>query len=147
MISLELARRLQAAGLVWEAGLNDFFAIPDRGMDERLFVVADMLASLDVFRGWPVVTFHGTAEWSLDYILTMEVIWMPREDQLRQQLADLLQDEPEPRMQLGLHDGRYRCTIQYGGAAHTFEAADASDAYGLALLHVLQRRFGPATHK
>jgi len=141
MITLELAKQLQAAGLVWEAGVNDFFAIPDRGMDERLFVVADMLASLDVFRGWPVVTFHGTAEWSLDYILTMEVVWMPREDQLRGQLMDLLQDEPDPRLQLALHADRYRCTIQYSGAGHVFEAADASDAYGLALLHILQRRF------
>ena len=46
MISLHLARKLKAAGLVWQATTNDFFAVPDRGMDERLFVLSDMQATL-----------------------------------------------------------------------------------------------------
>ena len=83
MISLPLARELKQAGLVWSATINDFFAIPDRGMDDRIFVITDLMANLDIFRGWPVVTFHGSAEWALDYILTTEVVWLPTESQLR----------------------------------------------------------------
>ena len=99
MISLSLARKLKQAGLLWQASVNDFFAIPDRGMDDRVFVIADLLANLDIFRGWPVVTFHGTAEWALDYILTAEVIWLPTESQLRQALLDMINNESQRKLQ------------------------------------------------
>lgn len=139
MISLTLARELKAAGLVWRATINDFFAIPERGMDERVFVLADMQAQLDIFRGWPVVTFHGTAEWALDYILTTEVVWMPREEQLRDALFSLLANQQSS--DIGLHvypNGAANCSIQWNGQAQDFTASTAADAYGRALLHVLQ---------
>ena len=50
MISLKLAQQLKKAGLVWKASNHDFFAIPDRGMDERRFVIADMMANLDLLQ-------------------------------------------------------------------------------------------------
>ena len=86
MISLTLAQQLKAAGLVWHTNNYDFFAIPDRELDDRVFVLADMMAYTELVQGWPVVAFHGTAEWALDYILTREVVWMPTEEQLREAL-------------------------------------------------------------
>ena len=140
MISLDLARQLKSAGLIWDAQTNDFFAIPERDMDNRVFVLADMMSNLDVFRGWPVVTFHGAAEWALDYILTAEVVWMPTEEQLRDRLVDELLGEQTPRMQLELTAEGYRCALSFQEMALTFDAADASEAYGQALLHVLQNK-------
>lgn len=142
MISLALAVQLKEAGVIWQAGVNDFFAIPERGMDDRLFVLSDMMANLDVFRGWPVVTFHGAAEWALDYILTSEVVWMPTESQLREMLEEALFGEPEIVLELGYFQGWWRCSIQYGGARLHFDAPSGSDAYAQALLHILRDRSG-----
>jgi len=38
---LSIARLLKDAGLQWQPELNDFFAIPDRGIDEKIFVISD----------------------------------------------------------------------------------------------------------
>jgi hypothetical protein len=138
MISLTLARQLKSAGLIWKASSNDFFAIPDRGMDERLFVLSDMQAQLDLFRGWPVVTFHGTAEWALDYILTSEVVWMPREEQLRETILAYLPGGSGSKVSLYTSDGSYTCTIQWQEKRKLFRADSAGDAYGSALLYILE---------
>ena len=139
MITLTLATQLKEAGLVWPATTNDFFAVPERGMDDRLFVLTDMQAQLDVFRGWPVVTFHGTSEWALDYILTAEAVWIPREEQLRERLISLLQDETE--VQLSLHFAQdITCVIPWHGTTKQFKADSAADAYGIALLFVLENQ-------
>ena len=138
MISLELARTLKDAGLVWQAELHHFFAVPDRGFDDRVFVISDMMAHLDLLKGWPIVAFHGAVEWALDYILTTEVVWMPTEAQLRQELEDILLGEPEVVLQLGWQPQGYTCDICFGGEPLSFTAKTASDAYGLALLYILQ---------
>ena len=139
MISLSLARNLKEAGLVWQAAVNDFFAIPDRGMDDRVFVISDLLANLDIFRGWPVVTFHGSAEWALDYILTTEVVWLPREEQLRQALLKTLQGETLNSLQLTFDGHNYLCTILLDNETVLADGPSASAAYGQALLRLLKR--------
>lgn len=139
-IPLRMAVELKETGLIWRADINDFFGIPDRGMDERVFVVTDLMANLDIFRGWPVVTFHGAAEWALDYILTTEVVWLPTEGQLRQELESLLTEETPFTLRLdALADG-YACLIALQQQTLTFSARTAAEAYGRALLHVLQSR-------
>jgi len=140
MISLPLARKLKQAGLVWPATFNDFFAIPDRGMDDRVFVIADVLANLDVFRGWPVVTFHGSAEWALDYILTAEVVWLPTESQLRGALLNIVSGEVLRSVQLTYDGQSYRCAVDLEGEAVQFDASTAADAYGQSCLHFLDRQ-------
>lgn len=137
-IPLPLAQELKAAGLVWKADINDFFGIPDRELDDRVFVVADLMANLEVFRGWPVVTFHGAAEWALDYIFTTEVVWLPTEGQARQELEELLLGEEDLTLQLTLLNQGYRCEISYQGNPLTFQAPSPVEAYGKALLHLLQ---------
>ena len=138
MISLTLAQELKEAGLVWPASTNDFFAVPDRGMDERVFVLSEMPANLDVFRGWPVVTFYGTAEWALDYILTAEVVWLPREDQLRETLTDILARSSTPGFSLTYDGSAYTCALSINGQPHAIAAQQAGDAYAKALLLCLQ---------
>jgi len=142
MISLHLARSLKQAGLIWQAGVNDFFAIPDRGMDDRVFVIADLLANLDIFRGWPVVTFHGSAEWALDYILTTEVVWLPSEEQLRHALLNVLPGDLT--LLEFIFDGQsYHCSIALERETVQFAAPTGAGAYGQALLHFLERRIRP----
>lgn len=138
MISLELAQSLKNAGLVWQADLHHFFAIPERGFDDRVFVISDLMAHLDLLKGWPIVAFHGAVEWALDYILTTEVVWMPTEAQLRQELEEILLDEPEVLLQLSWQPQGYICDIRFRGESMSFTAKIASEAYGLALLHILQ---------
>jgi hypothetical protein len=142
MIPLSLALELKEAGLLWQTNNYDFFAIPDRGLDDRVFVLADMMAYTELVRGWPVVSFHGTAEWALDYILTSEVVWMPTEEQLREALVERLSmDDPRGEFALDLTntpDG-YRCAIGFHDEGLTFDGPTAGEAYGRALLHVLRQ--------
>ena len=138
MISLKTSIQLKQAGLVWVPTVNDFFAIPDRGMDEKLFVISDLLVTVEQLQGMQVVSFQGASEWALDYLVTADTVWMPREDQLRQALeAALLQDgHPEVRLVSGIK--ACRCSILFGGKRLPFRAADACEAYAKALLHVLE---------
>ena len=138
MISLSMAIELKEAGLVWLAANNDFFAVPERGMDDRVFVLADMPANMDIFQGWPVVTFHGTAEWALDYILTAEVVWLPREEQIREALLSTAGSESEQTLSLAFDGRGCTCAISRAGQTLSFSAASAGDAYGQALLYCLK---------
>ena len=139
MITLHLARQLKEAGLVWMTNTNDFFAIPDRGLDDKVFVLADMMAYTELVQGWPVVAFQGTAEWALDYILTSEVVWMPTEGQLRGALEGLLfpAEQPEAQLQLIRTPDGYVCLTASPAGTLSFSAPTAEEAYALALLHWL----------
>ena len=89
MISLELAYRLKAAGLRWEPAPGDSFVVPDRDLDETVFVVSDMVVEvLELPSRQRYFAFNGTTEWALDSIEQEEVVWLPREDQLRGLLGD-----------------------------------------------------------
>jgi hypothetical protein len=142
MIPLTLAQDLKAAGLVWRTNNYDFFAVPDRGLDDRLFVLADMMAYTELVQGWPVVAFHGTAEWALDYILTSEVVWVPTEEQLREALIDQLvyTDGAAGGLILSGRAGSYRCEVEIGSQTLCFDAPTAGEAYGLALLSLLRQK-------
>lgn len=139
MISLETARNLKSAGLTWVPALHDFFAIPDRSMDERVFVISDMLVTVDLMQGLQVVAFQGASEWALDSLVTTDAVWLPSEEQLRQALeASLLAaGRPELRLACGLNG--CRCEITHDNQPLAFEAANGSEAYAAALLHVLNR--------
>ncbi len=84
MISFELAGRLKAAGIEWQPASGDHFHVPDRDLDETVFVVSDMVVQvLELPSRQRYVAFNGTTEWALDSIEQEEVVWLPREDQLR----------------------------------------------------------------
>jgi hypothetical protein len=144
MISLALAIELKQAGLVWQTKTHDFFAIPDHDMDERVFVLADMVAFTELVQGWPAVAFHGSAEWAMDYIFSNEIVWLPSEEQLRQAVVERLRgDEAGGADGLTLSTlaaGGYRCAVAQRGKTLSFDAPAADEAYAQALLHLLRQR-------
>jgi hypothetical protein len=137
MISLSLAVELKNAGLVWNPALHDLFAIPDSDLDQRVFVVSDMAIDVERLFGQQAITFNGAVEWSLDHIMVDDVVWMPTEEQLREALQQRILGEAEPAIRLNSYPNRFRCMISLAGELLSFEAHTASDAYGLALLHIL----------
>ncbi|WP_420631795.1 pilus assembly protein CpaE [Candidatus Leptofilum sp.] len=139
MISQALAAQLKDAGLVWHTSVHDFFAIPDRDLDGRIFVLSDMMVTMQLLRGWPAVVFHGTSEWALDYLFTHEAIWLPTESQLREKLEEELAARNGRFHQLQRQEAGYVCEVALDGERLAFTAVDPSEAYGLALLDLLQR--------
>ena len=131
MISVPLAKQLRAAGLKWQPRQFDHFHIPDRGLDDRTFVIADLTVDVQPLAdGLAAITFNGAVEWSLDYILQQDVVWVPSEDQIREALGEAFST-------LERTNGRYVCVTQDG---ERHEAPTASDAYGLAMLAKLSLR-------
>jgi hypothetical protein len=131
MISRHLAGRLRDAGLDWTPQPHDLFAIPERDLDDRLFVVADLSTEITEIAGLRTITFNGVVEWSLDWILSEEVIWMPSEAQLRDLLGDDLVALERTE------GGGWRVRVRSDGPEQAFQADDAAEAYGTALLHVM----------
>lgn len=136
MLSLELAQALKEAGLVWRPQRHDHFVIPDMGLDEQEFVVTDMVVTPEVLDGSPAISFNGSVEWALDYILQTDAIWLPTETQLR----TILHSHCDPAADLSLvwHGAVYACSFSHAGRMHTLQAAEAETAYALALLACLR---------
>ncbi len=135
MITLDLAQRLRSAGLVWEPRAGDRFVVPDRDMDDEVFVVSDMVVDVHDLPGGRVIGFNGTVEWALDSIAAADVVWLPREGQLRERLgAAFVRLESVP-------PGWVVVCQPAGGPAGRGERrhadADAERAYARALLEVL----------
>jgi hypothetical protein len=140
VLSLSLAQKLKEAGSIWRPAKNDFFAVPDRNLDDSIFVISDMTVMVEqVPGGHLAVTFHGAVEWALDHILIAELVWLPHEGQLRELLEGHLVGEPQPALTLTSTPDGYRCVIQFQGKILTFESFGVSETYGLALLHLLGR--------
>ncbi len=133
MISVQLAKNLRAAGLNWHPRPFDFFHIPDRDLDHRKFVIADLSVDIQTLAdGIAAITFNGAVEWSLDYILQQDVVWLPTESQIREALGALTRS-------LERTDRGWKCTIAISDGSESHHASSASDAYGLAALSLLNR--------
>ena len=131
MISVDLARSLRDAGLRWSPRRGDSFVVADRGMDDEVFVLSDMTVELQDFPTGPVIGFNGTTEWALDSLDQSDALWLPSEHQLREQLGDAFQ-------RLERSGTAYAVIIEVRGGSSLARATDASEAYGLALLELLQ---------
>ena len=118
MIGLETARKLKAAGLHWEPAQGDRFAVPERGMDDRVFVINDMATIIEMIQGAEMVTFHGTPEWALDYVYLGEAVWLPDEGQLRELLHQSLTSEDASRCTTCCVWTRVSRADSAGGANH-----------------------------
>jgi hypothetical protein len=140
MISLATALKLKQAGLDWVPELNDFFAIPDRGMDERIFVISDMPATIENILGKKIIAFQGASEWALDNLLAEDVVWLPREEQLRKALEAVLFVGGEYEIRLESTLMRSQCVISYRDVTFEYSASDASETYAEALLDLLTSR-------
>ena len=133
VITLDLARRLADAGLAWEPGTGDRFVVPDREMDDEVFVVSDMTVEVHEFPTGRVIGFNGTVEWALDSIEQREVIWLPRESQLREALGAAF-----VRLEAVPPGAVVEVATEAGTARHA--DSDPERAYARALLAVLDSR-------
>jgi hypothetical protein len=130
MISRELAAQL-APLLTWTPANGDRFFIPRPEIADSVFLVSDMVVELVTYRGESRFHFNGTVEWALDSVESNGVVWLPREDQLRELLAGYF-------LSLDSTAGGFVVTVSGPGRAyHTEPEPDAADAYARAVLHVL----------
>ncbi len=134
MISRDLARSLREAGLSWTPTKGDHFSIPDRDMDDQVFVVSDMVIErLAPPSGGELLAFNGTTEWALDSLEAGEALWLPREDQLRDALGEAFVGlERLPGDPPG-----YAVTVTTDDGARRHVDVDPESAYARALLAVL----------
>ncbi|MDP9466122.1 MAG: pilus assembly protein CpaE [Actinomycetota bacterium] len=124
MLRLDLARELTTHCLVWWPQRGDRFVVRDRDMDEEVFVVSDLTVDVQEVPSGLVLGFNGTTEWALDSLKTDQVLWLPREDQLREALGDRLVrlERTAQGWSVVLADGR------------SFADPDVESAYAKALL-------------
>ncbi len=134
MIKPWLAESLRDAGLTWAPANGDRFVVPGRDLDDRIFVISDMvIETLRLPRGHEVLAFHGTTEWALDNLEASEAVWLPREDQLREALGEAF-------MSLELIPGAtsgFAVTLLIGDSEQRFVDVDVEAAYARAVLALL----------
>lgn len=132
MISTGLARRLRDAGLHWSPASGDRFQIDRAELDADIFTISELTVEAHQYPTGTVLGFNGTTEWALDSVDVSDTLWLPREDQLRDLLRGAFR-------RLERTDDGYRVTIALDGAERHHESVSAPEAYGLALLALLDR--------
>jgi hypothetical protein len=134
VITRELAEALAARGLGWTPVSGDRFVIPDRDLDDDVFVVSGMSIEVAELEFGAEMRFNGTVEWALDSIAQADVVWLPREEQLRAALGERF-------VRLESVTGGYAVVlaVQDGtaGSVERHVDIDAERAYARALLSVL----------
>jgi hypothetical protein len=130
VLSIDLARRLRNAGVSWTPRRGDRFVVPDRDMDDDVFVVSDMVIEVHHAPGGAFMGFNGTTEWALDSIEQHKVVWLPREDQLRELIGDRL-------VRLERRGTGWDVVTAADSGEHVSSADDVEDAYATALLALL----------
>lgn len=131
VISVELAGRLKSRGVAWSPAAGDRFMIPYRGLDQHVFAVSDMVVEVRELPQGRLLAFNGTTEWALDSIMQAEVLWLPREDQLRTMLGEAF-------VSLEAVPGGYVVVVDDGDGTQTRHVdVDAECAYARAVLGVL----------
>ena len=128
MLDLDLAQQLRAAGLPWEPAPGDRFVLPLPDMQDEVFILSNVIAEVHQFEHGNVIGFNGTTEWALDSVEQDGVVWLPREEQLRELLgAAFVRLEPVT--------GGYAVTATAGdGEDRRFVDIDAERAYARAVL-------------
>jgi hypothetical protein len=129
VISRDLAARLSPY-LSWTPANSDQFFIPRPEISDSVFTVSDMVVELVNRNGESRFHFNGTVEWALDSVEYSEVVWLPREEQLRKLLGEYF---------LSLDSSGDGFVVTVSGPCHAYHTpaeADADDAYARALLYV-----------
>jgi hypothetical protein len=116
---------------VLDTGKRRHVLHPPAEIAESVFIVSDMVVELVVAGGESRFHFNGTVEWALDSVESNGVVWLPREDQLRETLGNYF-------LSLDSSVGGFVVTVSGPGKAyHTEAEPDAADAYARAALYVL----------
>jgi hypothetical protein len=132
VITVELARMLREAGLSWTPASGDRFVIPDRDLDDDVFVVSEMTIEPHVLETGGTMRFNGTTEWALDSIPQDEVVWLPHESQLRSLLGERF-------VRLDAVPDGFVVVIEAGSGVERHIDIDAERAYARALLSALEQ--------
>ncbi|MGR0218377.1 pilus assembly protein CpaE [Agromyces sp. ZXT2-6] len=137
MISRDLALQLRDAGLAWHPESGDRFQLDlpsnvEADVEADTFTVSEMTIETRRYPTGTILAFNGTTEWALDSVALADAVWLPREDQLRELLRATFR---------GLHrlPDAYEVEIELGGRSRRFEHPDPAEAYGLALLALIER--------
>lgn len=132
MISTGLARQLRDAGLQWTPASGDRFQIDRADLDAEIFTISELTIEAHQYPTGTVLGFNGTTEWALDSVDVDDTLWLPREDQLRDLLRSAFR-------RLDRVDDGYRVVIVIDGVEQQHDSVSAPEAYGLALLAMLDR--------
>jgi hypothetical protein len=130
LLGVNVAQQLKDAGLSWKPAVGDRFAIPDRDLDDELFVLSNMTIQVYNLPEGRVIGFNGTTEWALDDVEIEEAIWLPREDQLRDLLGGTFQS-------LRRIEAGYQVDMYLLGGTRSFVAGSPEEVYAAALLDLL----------
>lgn len=121
MISVELARSLLANGVLWDPRPGDRFVIDAALLTDDVFWISDLTVEVHHYKGQSLLGFNGTTEWALDSVTLDQVLWLPREDQLRELVGSRLTSvrrvptgwevsfEPEPEAEHTVTDPDLEC--------------------------------------
>jgi len=131
MLPVDTARALRDAGLRWTPSNGDQFVVPDRGMDEQVFVLSYMTIEVQDHPAGPIIKFTGTTEWALDSLEQSDALWVPAEHQLRHLLGATF-------VRLERSGDSYTVVAVVDGSESPARAETAEEAYGRALLDLLQ---------
>jgi len=134
VLPLELAVALRDAGMQWAPAPGDAFVVPDRDLDEHVFVLSDMVVQqVQPPDGPAILAFNGTTEWALDSLEADQALWLPREDQLRTLLGtSFVALERAPGLP-GVAEG-YAVVLRSGRVESRHVDLTAEAAYARALL-------------
>jgi hypothetical protein len=127
VITPALAQRLRDAGIGWKPVNGDRFMVPDRELDDAVFVVSDMVVEAHDLPSGALLRFNGTTEWALDSLPQDETLWLPREDQLRALLGTAF-------VSLEVVKDGFVVVSEQDGLRSRHGDADAECAYAVAVL-------------
>jgi hypothetical protein len=134
VITRDLATALRDAGLPWTPTKGDWFVIPDKGLDDLVFVLSDMvIETRRMALGRQMLAFNGSTEWAIDTLAASEALWLPREDQLRGVLGEAF-------MSLDYLPGEtpgYAVSMLLGDREERYVDVDVESAYARAALALL----------
>jgi len=130
VISTDLALRLQAAGVEWTPSTGDRFVMLDRDLDDQVFSISEMVVEVRELPTGKLLCFNGTTEWALDSILQTDVVWLPREDQLRAMLGRAF-------VSLNATPAGFEVVVSRASGEERHLDVDAEGAYARAVLSVM----------
>jgi hypothetical protein len=130
MISRELAIRL-APYVSWVPQNGDWFFIQRPEIADATFLVSDMVVEHVPHERRPRFHFNGTTEWALDSVEVAAAVWLPGEQQLRDRLGSAFLSLDR------VGEGYLVTVLGPAGTHHTAPVPEVSDAYALALLHIV----------
>jgi hypothetical protein len=130
VITVELARAVVDAGVLWQPAAGDRFVIDAELLTSEVFWISDLTVEVHTYRGQSLLGFNGTTEWALDSVTLDQALWLPREDQLRERLGDAFR-------RLERAGDRWRVVATIWDEEVEFLGSEPEVAYADALLHLL----------